>query len=298
EHGPYVRAGDRFEKHRPGYAVVQQQLAAPRRLLPVHSVRLLDDNHTLSLLTAPHPAAEHYAFTLPGLGRPAKPGKGELAQHAEVDRDYDLCGVEATWTPKKGEPWSGWLPHLDPEVAKQVLAGSGAHRALWESMKGEGTLTLKTKLDLWQMLRPAVQPGSKLDYVPTPEKVKLLLRGYFIHGLKVNGKDRGGVLDDNKVGTIVTIGHVPKENEPLPVELTLEKSEGEPRLFVTFTTNESDVPRPLPLRRFLLPWAETKQTPAAPPKSPPELEGGSWLRGRRVFYSDEASCSKCHSVRG
>src|SRR5262249_51110364 len=176
EHGPFVRAGDRFEKHRPGYAVVQQQLAAPRRLLPVHSVRLLDDNHTLSLLTAPHPTAEHYAVTLPGLGRPAKPSKGELAQHAEVDLDYDLCGVEATWKPDKGEPWSGWLPHLDLEVSQELLVGSGAHRALWESMKGAGKLTLKTKLDLWQMLRPAVQPGSKLDHEWPAEKVKVHLR--------------------------------------------------------------------------------------------------------------------------
>jgi putative heme-binding domain-containing protein len=299
EHGPFVRAGDRFEKHRPGYAVVQQQLAAPRRRLAVHTVRLLDGNRTLSLLTAPHPVAEHYAVTLPGLGRSEKPGKGELAQHAEVDLDYDLCGVEATWKPKKGEAWSGWLPHLDPQVCKELLAGSGAHQALWESMKGAGKLTLKTKLDLWQMLRPAVQPGSKLDYVPTPEKVKLTLRGYFIRAVKVNGKDQQGVFDDdNKVGTIVTIAHVPKENEPLPVEVTLDKAEGEPRLYVTFTTAESDVDRPLPLRRFMLPWAQTKQADAAPAKAPPELDGGSWLRGRRVFYSDEASCGKCHSVRG
>src|SRR5262249_18378022 len=33
-------------------------------------------------------------------------------------------------------------------------------------------------------------------------------------------------------------------------------------------------------------------------KLPPELKGGDWLRGRRVFFSDEATCSKCHSVRG
>ena len=46
----------------------------------------------------------------------------------------------------------------------QNLAGSGAHRALWTSLEEKGQLVLRTKLDLWQVLRPAVQPGSTLDH--------------------------------------------------------------------------------------------------------------------------------------
>jgi putative heme-binding domain-containing protein len=30
----------------------------------------------------------------------------------------------------------------------------------------------------------------------------------------------------------------------------------------------------------------------------PELEGGNWARGRRVFFSKQAACSQCHTVGG
>ena len=50
---------------RPGYAVVAQQLQAPRETLRVHSVQLTPDRRTLLLVTDPHPAAVHYAVRLP-----------------------------------------------------------------------------------------------------------------------------------------------------------------------------------------------------------------------------------------
>src|SRR5262249_4442105 len=30
----------------------------------------------------------------------------------------------------------------------------------------------------------------------------------------------------------------------------------------------------------------------------PELEGGSWARGRKVFFGEQAACGKCHTIRG
>src|SRR5262249_36954784 len=57
--------------------------------------------------------------------------------------------------------------------------------------------------------------------------------------------------------------------------------------------------RALPLRRILLPWAKVKkQTEAVAERVVPELKGGSWTRGRDVFFSEQAQCSKCHTVRG
>ena len=50
-HGNYVRAGDRFERIRPGYEVVKKQQAAPVRHASVSSVRLSDDRRTLILKT-------------------------------------------------------------------------------------------------------------------------------------------------------------------------------------------------------------------------------------------------------
>ena len=30
----------------------------------------------------------------------------------------------------------------------------------------------------------------------------------------------------------------------------------------------------------------------------PELDGGSWARGRKVFFGEQAACAKCHTVHG
>jgi putative heme-binding domain-containing protein len=296
EYGPFVRAGDRFEVLRPGYAVVAMQQQAPPRRLPVHSARLID-GHTLSLLTAPHPGAVHYAVTLPGLGRPEKPGKGELPQHAEVDLDYDLSGVEATWQPATGkESWSGFLPHLDPEVSRQLLAGSLAHAELWPALEQRGTLTARTKLDLWQMLRPAVQPGSTLDHTWPVEKVTLVVESVAPFTLKSAGKSIAATREKDR--HIVRLEHVAKEGETLPIEVVLKKGKGAANLRISFFTNEDKRLRALPLRRVLLPWAAVKPAEVAVMPRPAELEGGNFLRGRRVFYSEDATCGKCHAIRG
>ena len=31
---------------------------------------------------------------------------------------------------------------------------------------------------------------------------------------------------------------------------------------------------------------------------PPELEGGSWARGRKEFFGEQAGCAKCHAIHG
>src|SRR5205823_13594172 len=105
---------------------------APRYDVPVRSAQLTPDRRTLVLATDPLRAAVHYAVTLPGMGRPAKPGKGELPQHPQIDLDFDLSGCEAEWKTKDGSPaWTGWLPHPDLMVARVFTAGSAAHDALW-----------------------------------------------------------------------------------------------------------------------------------------------------------------------
>jgi len=38
--------------------------------------------------------------------------------------------------------------------------------------------------------------------------------------------------------------------------------------------------------------------PPATLEAAPELTGGNWGRGRRIFFSEEALCSKCHVVDG
>src|SRR5207302_1644060 len=101
--GKFVRAGDRFETLWPGYAVVQVEKLTPRFNVPVHSAQLTPDRRTLVLATDPLRAAVHYALTLPGMGRPTKGAKGEIAQHTTIDLDFDLSGVEAEWKSKDGK---------------------------------------------------------------------------------------------------------------------------------------------------------------------------------------------------
>ncbi|MEZ6075611.1 MAG: c-type cytochrome [Pirellulaceae bacterium] len=73
-------------------------------------------------------------------------------------------------------------------------------------------------------------------------------------------------------------------------------------LTAVWFTSEDARERPFPLRRFFLPWAQ----PAEPTGGAeswvagdiPELEGGSWHRGRAVFFGEQANCSKCHQLQG
>src|SRR5262249_34200863 len=147
------------------------QLAQPRQGLAVQSVQVTGDRRTLVLTTAPQSEAAPYALTLPGLGRP-KPAAGELPQVAAIDLGYELTGAAVTWQSAKGETrWAGWLPHLELAAARAFTVASAEHEALWKLLDEDGKLTLRTQLDLWQMLRPAVQPGSHLDYTLPPEQV-------------------------------------------------------------------------------------------------------------------------------
>lgn len=302
-YGEYVRAGDRFEALRPPYAVVQMQMRTPRFDLPVYSAQVTSDHRTLLLATAPQRQAVSYAVMLPGLGRPAKPAaKDELAQHPQIDLAWTLTGIDARWQPKAGGPgWSGWLPHLDLEVARACTPGSASHDELWQKLRAAGTLTLKTRLNLFDMLRPAVQIGAKLDHDWPSERVTLTFTASCPFALRaassaepVSGKPVG----EGRFQASMTV--TPKKNELVPVEIALASGGGVPRLNVAWHTAEDDRPRALPAHRLYLPWVEMTDKPAEMivQRDLPELKGGSWARGRKVFLSEAASCSKCHTLHG
>jgi putative heme-binding domain-containing protein len=295
EYGQAVGPGDRFESLRPGYEVVGRQMGAPRFDLPILSAQVSADRRSLILATAPHPEAASYALTLPGGG---KTRPGSLGQIAEVDLRYDLSGVEATWTPEAGGAgWSGWLPHPDLSVARAFTAGSAEHDRLWEAMAKPGRLTLKTRLDLWQMLRPAVQPGSTIAHRLPDEEVTLTIASSA--PIAVEGPDSSSSSDGGGGGRHpVRITVSPKERQPIPLEITLTTERGAD-LRISWTTQEDQTPRALPLRRVLVPWA-TMDRPKddLAPREIPELKEGDWARGRALFYGEQAKCSACHKVRG
>ncbi len=193
EHSPFTEAGDRFESIRPGYAVVQMQSATRRFDLPVYGVQVTPDRRTLVLSTAKHEKLDQYAITLPWKSREDLVEKTpSLKQHPQIDLHYNLNGVAASLQSAEGKTlWEGWLPHLDSEVAKAFTKASGPHEAFWEQFKTSqpagNILTLRTQLDLAEMLRAAVQPGSQLDFKYPPETVTLVLES--TQPLKINSDE-------------------------------------------------------------------------------------------------------------
>lgn len=311
-HGPWVRAGDRFESLRPGYAVVQRQMISDRRDLPVHGVQVTPDRRTLILDTAAHTTADHCGLTLQGLGRPARAKNAtveeiaagcELPQSPETDLHYTLHGVTAHLSQGGQVIWEGWLPHLDTRVNQRFTQGSASHDELRSELNSADRLTLRTQLDLHHMLRPEVQPGSTIDFDYLPEQVTIVLRS----ASQITVKSEAGSIEigsDSTSGSSVRLIVDKPTKEWIPLEIMLRRQGAREQLDLTavWFTSEDARERPFPLRRFFLPWAQ----PAEPTGGAqswvagdiPELEGGSWHRGRAVFFGEQANCSKCHQLQG
>ena len=300
-----MRAGDQFEIVRPGYEVVRRQLAAPRTELPVYSVQVSGDRRSLILNTAPHPAAVHYAITLDDFerlesqaGTDAKKTDGELMQHSSVDLHYELTGVEAIWNSDSSLSWSGWLPHLDFNIARAFTSQSATHDRLWSELNDGGTLALRTKLDLVDMLRPAVQPGSKIDYEWPEEHVTIVLTSDQPIEVRTAPDSHSTITAASDYRVELTTH--PNPEAPLPVEVVLSKKRGPANLNVSYYTAEDSRPRVLQNARLILPWS-TLRSPTEEQfvkREIPELKGGNWSRGRQVFFSEKALCSRCHRIHG
>ncbi len=296
--GKYVTAGDRFESFRPGYQAVKDQLTLPRAEMEVLSAGISADGRSIILGTAARTEAVNYAVRLPEgarQDRPSDPGRHELPQFAGLDVLTDLTGVEASWCDATDKTnWTGWLPHLDLAAARGFTSASAEHAHLFELLRKPGKLTLRAQLDLWSMLHPMVQPGAKLDYEYPPETVTVGLKSAAAVELKTRAPVRRRGAHEIKFT-------VPgRQNQWLPVEITIETGRGDPDLEVFWFTNEDPRPRALPLRRILLPWAVpyAGESFLAKPRQIPEIAGGDWQRGKKIFFSEQAACSKCHQAGG
>jgi len=262
---------------------VKFQRTMPRFTLPVASAHVMGDQPAFDLRTSAADEAVNYALTLPG---------PVAATGGEIDVLVDLTGVQAQWQSSDGQTtWNGWLPHLDLTAARGFTAASTEHQQAFQLTKRKGTLTVSGQLDLWCLLHPAVQPESKLDYEYPPERVTVVLKADSKLGLKLGTN----LVNTGEREARITIQ--PKENHWLPLEVALETGGADPRLDVSWFTAKDPRPRPLPLRRVLLPWAKPYLA-VAMAKSTPEIAGGNWLNGKRLFFGDQATCYKCHTIRG
>ena len=316
EYGQHVRAADRFENLMPPYAVVKAQLLKPRFSLAVTATSVTSDLRTLIVNTAPMKSNVYYAVSVP-----LSPTEGTetlddtaIPQHPEVDVDFALHGIKATWKPDAGSEaaaWSGWLPHADIRICKELLANSAGHDAFWAALDQSGTLTLESKLDLHNILRPAIQPGANIDYEWPPEEVTvtftsnrdIVVRASRAREASQPATELSVVCDQSNVekqqASLTITGDLP---QPVDVAIAIRTGKSTvPQLTASIHTNEDSAPRPLQLHRFLLPWADVNSTIEAPSTEPAlvaELEGGSWARGRKIFGSETAGCFKCHAVGG
>lgn len=294
--GKSIVAGERFESLRPGYQVVQDQLAAERYVLPVLSTQLSADRQTLVIQTPPRTRALNYTVTLSSFEAPS--ASQVITQHQKIDLSHPLNGVEATWA-SGNEKRTIWLPHLDLEVARELTAGSAGHESFLGAIQATGSLLLRSRIDLWQMLRPAVQPGAKIDFELPPEQVTVTFASSGDFRLSVEGQAQQAMRDSHGTFSSAiqrTVGPHPW----IPVELELRSGPAPPHLTVSWHTAEDPRPRPLPLHRMLLPWVVPDSAADADARTPlpPELAEASWLRGRRIFFSPAAACSTCHRLGG
>lgn len=318
ERGRYVAAGDRFERVRPGYAVVQMQQRSERVELPILSAALSADGRTAILRTLPRKQAFNYSLVLPYPAQvdgdsKVKPVPKTLGRAGGIDLAFDLTGVEALWKSKDGKrEWSGWLPHLDAAVSSELLRDSAETAALAELQASEGTVAYEGAFDLSSMLRAAVQPGSKLDYEPAPETVVIRFASSRPLELSASVPAEKTIRESEvKYRTTATVkisgdGRIaelvvenPKPDFWTHFLLTASTGPDVAPLAVSWRTADDPRPRALPLRRTFLPWAKPLGAAVATETQEiPEIKGGDWAAGRKLFFSDRGQCHKCHTMRG
>lgn len=284
ERGEFVRAGDRYESIWPGYEAIKHQHSQPVTTVPVTALSLAADRRSVLITVPAQTSSDHYALTL---------GKRDL--------EAGLTGVQADWKGADGSSWQGWLPHLDLAVARELTAESAIHAPLWKAVQKPGTLHLQTKLDLWHLLRPTIQPGAALDYAYEKEVAQLELRS-------PSGPFQTTLSDQPRLAsTLGQITHdthltyLSKVPSTVPLDIQLTVTGDQPAaLELSWSTAEDARPRALPLHRMVLPW---RQDPPAPDPAKlasarPELLGGDWQRGKTVFLGEKALCAKCHTAHG
>src|SRR5262249_23246089 len=152
-----------------------------------------------------------------------------------IDVGFDRCGVQAEWQGPAAS-WSGWLPHVNLDVARTLTQGSAEHDLLWKLLATPGKLKLRTRLNLWQMLRPAVQEGARLDHVGPPEKVPVAVRSRSV-GFEVTPADKA-LASPSKPGDFgFSFTRTPAEGELTPLEISVPTGKQIPFIDISYSTN-------------------------------------------------------------
>ena len=274
--GQDASAGDRFEKMRPGYKVVHYQTKQPRKKIKVISTKLSPNYRNLIITTEPRKHATNYTLTINNKKQP-------------IDLAHQLTGLSAIWHGNNNTKWKGWLPHPDLTATYTFTQSSHTHQQLRKHLTRPGQLTLKTQLDLHNMLQPETQPISKLDYTPTPEIVTLIFKSDNM--LNINAP--GATIKRISPKEIHLTFNSPTKFRWQPLTLTLNTPTIQ--LDTSFHTQRDPRPRPLNIQRFLMPFAIPEKQQLIQ-QSIPQLAGGNWHKGKQLFNT-KAACATCHVFR-
>jgi putative heme-binding domain-containing protein len=284
EGGEHVRPGDRFEVIRPGYQIVRDQMAAPRRWIELLGLSLTEDHRTMVLRVPRNTEPLSYAVTLP-VPEAWKQSKG-IKQHSQIDLALDLSGVAASVVSGAREVRTV-LPHSSLGASAIFTRGSVEHESFFKAAAAEGAvLSLRTAVDVSNPFVPAVQPGARLDWDMDKDPVAskpFTVRGDVAGGpeIRVEGPSTGSGLSTNRFRSVSVAA------------IKNPASDGN-GLFLT----DGTIRQVIPTARFRLPWA----TAISSAGSQSELARvrtdvkGSWMRGRRVYFSD-GGCATCHTIR-
>lgn len=283
EAGAFVRAGDRYEVIRPGYQIVRDQMAAPRRWVDVQSLSLTPDQRTLVLRVPRQMEAVSYAITLPV--PPKWQATSTIAQRPEMDLDFLLEGVEAIVTASGAEEavLKTALPHPSVAVSKAFTAGSADHAAFFQELSTAGaTLALNGQVNVSNIFSPATQPGAVLDWdIANDEFANRTMTLVPAALVKPAPENPSGESDPYTRHASYALS--------LPASRAAETNQ----LALTL----DDKTRPIQLRRLRLPWAQDAGAPIADKTLARTDVSGNWLRGRRLFFG-AAACFTCHTIRG
>ncbi|MGI8603565.1 MAG: ThuA domain-containing protein [Verrucomicrobiales bacterium] len=278
EAGRYVSAGDRFEVVRPGYQVVRDQMATPRRWVECLGLSLSEDRRTLVLRVPRQTEAVNYAVSLPRPARWKLPGG--MPQHPQIDVLVTLNGLAATVTQVDRKESRSVLPHPSLAASAVFTRGSSEHEAFLKSANSRDcTLSVRGSVDSSNPFVPAIQPGSKLDWDP---------------GADVVASARFAVRSDyNSEADVPISSEEPDRIRPLKPVAVKNPALNANGLFLT---REAMRHRLSPARLYV-PWAAAKaETPELLAKTRTDVKG-NWLRGRRLYFG-EATCFTCHVIRG
>jgi putative heme-binding domain-containing protein len=336
QRGPFVYPGDRFERLWPGYGIVQMQRQSKRQTIAIHTAQWTPDGRTLSLETDPIDMAESFALTIPSL-LPESHLDEDADTHSsawnlpatirpvpETELGFDLHGVEATWQSTTGTALRAILPHPDPLVARKLSGNSDSQTKLLDAIEFPGTMTYAMRLDTDHLVFPHVQADSTLDFAYPEATVELCAESNapfqvrFSQRFDSSGEEtsehatwKDAMEDQGRwKWSHQTVSKTSRTGKTLPgtigpaVEVRIRTGQKNPLEWSIGWRRKdkpdaSALPRPLPVHRFWLPWAIATDSPLPSKASRSDkLASGDWGKGRQIFFSSTAGCSRCHAIHG